>query len=279
MPNEPGDSGYAQEGRFGERAATNIISIVASLFGLFFGGVDRNTKRALEATRAAQVDTANELASFAVETGGWLARLVGFLRHAWSGVILALLKKLDHAILALADWLKRTLGPLLKFLRDVRKHIMDIYNKYFRPIFDTIEVFRKVLQLAGFLGIEAAKKLDQKLAELERRLRLPIDAIIRKVNEVIDVVDRVMTLDGFLQRYTLVRSLVLYQRDALKVWWSSIHRPMTAQQRAAYAAPLQTRSLATVGDEMRAYVVDHDGPDVGRIDEHTQDLMIRLRAL
>jgi hypothetical protein len=278
MANEVGGSGGIAEGGGGLRTGINIVSILSALFGLFGGGVNKPTKRALEGMRAVVVDLGNELARYATENDGILGRIVGVFRRGWIDAILPFIRKVDGGIARIFKWLRDTFGPVIEFLIWVRRELLKFYDKWFRPIFDTITVIRRILQLGSFLGIEAAGALDRKLAELERRIRIPLDFVVNKLNEVIGVVDRIVTLDGFLQRYTLVRSLVLYQRDALKVWWASIHKPMSAEKKKEYEAPATVRSIQAVADDLTAYVRDRGGPDRARIDEHALDLEQRLRA-
>jgi hypothetical protein len=263
---------------FGDSNIGSALKWIGTLWGIFGDKVSSNLKSALGHIRNAIIEIGKEIARFARAVALVLARVAGILLRAWRQVIKPFLARLDGWILRVFKWLKDTFGPVIEFLVMIRNEILKFYTKWLKPILDTIDVLRRILSIASLLGIDAARKLDAKLAELERRIRLPLDIVIRKINEVIDVVDRIMTLDGLVQRVTLIRSLIAYQRDALAVWWTSIHKPLTEAEKTEHRKPLQTRSIAAIRDDFVAYVVHDSGPDRARIDEHARDFAIRVRA-
>jgi hypothetical protein len=263
---------------FGIDAGRLLIRLGATLFGFFGGKIDALVKRALENMRDTLKGVIEAIADFAVTTGTLMARVAGLLKRFLSRVIVPMLQRLDQWALRLHRWLKDTFGPLLHFLLEVRRRIFEIYNKWLRPIFDTIDMVRRILGVLSLLHLDFARKLDEKLAALERRLLLPIQAVIRKINEAIDVLDRVIDLDGFYQRYTLIRSLLKYQRDALKVWWVSIHRPLTGEKLAEYRRPHEVRPAADVANEVLRYINTGDAPNAARIEEYAADFLRGLDA-
>lgn len=274
----PHPAGVARA-EFGGGFAGTIIQIGAGLAGLFRGKIDKNVKSALDGMRLTLALAFNALADFGKESGNTQAKSVGILRRLWDVVILGFIHKVDHGVRALRDWLKHTLGPILRALYKIRTRLLAFYAKWFKPIFDTIDVIRHVLQLLSFLHIDVARKLDQQLAELEARLRRLILVPLQKLNEVIDQVNLVIDLGGFFQRYTYVRSMVLYERDHWSNWWASVHR----REQERPALPIDNgklrRPVADVAADARAYIVDGEGPDRARIDEHGADLRLRIQRL
>lgn len=203
----------------------------------------------------------------------------GFLKKFWSGVLRPFITWVWREVERLARFLRKVTEPILKFLHRVRREILKLYERFLRPVLDTIDVIRQTLRLLAFLRLEWAKELDRKLAELEDRLLLPLRFALGKINEVINIVNSVASGFGVLQRVALIGSMWRYQRDALAVWWHSIHRPLEGERRNEYLQPLETRSLASMASDYRAYVVDRSGPDAARIDEHARDYELRIRAL
>jgi len=125
------------------------------------------------------------------------------------------------------DWARDTLDdffrPIFKFLRHLRDELLKFYDKWVRPILDTIGIARKVLSVFRALGIEWAKKLDAKLASLEEAIDRPFRALLGKLNEVINFVNRIATADGLFQRLALVRSIerdIRYVSRAFVNWRS-----------------------------------------------------------
>jgi hypothetical protein len=113
------------------------------------------------------------------------------------------------------DWARHTLerlfGPIVKWLQRVRAELLKFYEKWVRPILDTIDLSRKVLHILSKLHIEWATKLDAKLGAVSDWISQRFLEVLGKVNDVINVVNRVVTADGLFQRLALVKSI---ERDA-----------------------------------------------------------------
>jgi hypothetical protein len=62
--------------------------------------------------------------------------------------------------------------------------------------------------------------LAKKLTQLEQRIEEPFLWIYAKLNEIWNVLDRVMTLDGFFQRLTLLRSMSRYAPAWINGFWN-----------------------------------------------------------
>lgn len=124
-------------------------------------------------------------------------------------------------------WLNNFFAPVFRFLRDLRNEILGFYEHWVRPVLDAIEIARKGLQVLASLGIEWAKKLDGELARLEALIDAPFQFALRKINEVIGIVDRIVTADGLFQRLALIRSIerdLRYVSRAMVNWRS---QPLT----------------------------------------------------
>jgi hypothetical protein len=189
-----------------------------------------------------------------------------------------LLQRLDRFLDRIFRWLRDTFAPIIEALLAVRRKILELYDKWFRPILDTIDAIRGVLRIFSFFGIEWARRLDAALAEIQDRINQAFSTVMARLNQVIDWVDRIVTLDGFLQRLTLLRSLLRYERDLWKVWWESI------RQREAEKGPIPRRDLeaitpAQTSAAVREYSLTHGGADAHRIDEHVADLVLTLRGI
>jgi predicted nucleic acid-binding protein len=221
---------------------------------------------------------ARALFEFGMALGGILGRVGSFLQRFWRAVLRPALAATWRAVDHVRRILDSAVRPVLRILARIRAEFLKYYDRFFRPLLDTIELTRQTFGILARLHVPFAKAIEDKLWDLEDRLTRPIIAIMRRLNEVSDWINRIVTLDGTFQRVTLLRSMWRHQRDTLAIWWHSIHRPLSPAQRADYDRPLDTRSIAAVGADLRAYVERHEGPDVARIDEHAHDLRIRLSA-
>lgn len=256
-----------------------IVGIANGLASLFGGGgkVDKTTFRYLTLLRDALVAYGQLFTGFAYETNGRLGKITSILGRFWDAILLPFIKKTDGKISSIYDWLKTTLGPVIEALKLLRKHIVDFYTKYFRPILDTIDAIRATLRVLSFLHIKVAEKLDAQLAALEQRLLKPLRVALETINRLIDWTERVITADGFFQRYTFITSLWRYERDAWKAWAGSLH----LREKEHATAPSTWPKPTTVDDKVHesvAYLVGGDGPSKARIDEAVQDTMLNLRG-
>lgn len=202
----------------GESRVGAVLRFLGSLFGIFSGAVARNVKRALETLRGAIVEIGEELVNYMRDTGRLLARLVGALRRLWSRGLLPLLQWLRKKYLELHGWLKRTLAPLVRVLNRLRKEWRHFRDKYLQPILDVLSMARVALRILRTLGVDAARKLDEKLGVVEGWIYDAVRAVETRLTRAENAIDRVITLDFLLQRFALIRSL---DRDA--GFWIRLH--------------------------------------------------------
>jgi hypothetical protein len=81
-----------------------------------------------------------------------------------------------------------------------------------------------VARILSSLGLGWARKLDAYLGQLEDKIQRPFQFLLAKINEVINVVNRIVTLDGLIQRVALIRSLARDYKFAGNIWWNTMHR-------------------------------------------------------
>jgi PAS domain-containing protein len=175
-------------------------------------------------------------------------------------------------------WLERTFGPLMRWLRRLRDWVLKFYATYIRPILDIIDISRRALRVLASLGLDWARTLDQKLADLEEKIEKPFRALVAKINDVINVVNRIMTADGLFQRLTYIRTL---QRDWNLAWKTLVAgytKPVTDTQRAETAAKTAAKSQQQVTSDVRAYMRDGSGPDAGLFSEMAAQWRKQLQA-
>ena len=178
-------------------------------------------------------------------------------------------------ILKLHAWLRDTFGPILKFLDELRRDVLQIYDKWLRPIFAAIDAVRATLRLLADFHVPFAQAIDDKLAALEERLLRPIRLALSKLNEVIYWIDRIVDLNGLFERLTLVASAWKYERDLWANWWGSMHRRELEKPTSAATWP-PARTTQQVARVMTDYFAGNDSPEKAHIDELAQDLVLEL---
>jgi hypothetical protein len=202
-----------------------------------------------------------------VSTGAIFAKAWDALRIVWTDVLKPALVWIDKAITRTQQWLKNTFGPVFAWLRRVRDEIQRIYDKFVKPVVDTIEFIRQINRVLLTFHITWLQKLDTYLAELERRIREPILWLNARLNQVINAVNFIVTADGFFQRYGLVRSLGRYAPDWTKIWWLSQTAPIDAGAlAAAKAKSVDATDARYYSEQLGAFYRDGSGDYADDID-------------
>ncbi len=143
-----------------------------------------------------------------------------FLRLTYDRVLKPAVLKFWRYFNKFRKWLDDTFGPVLRFLKRVRDSILCFYKTWVRPWLDLIDVTRRILRVLASMGLAWARALDKRLGELEERIDRPFRLVVGKLNEVIGIVNRVITLNGLIQRVALLQSL---GRDMRYAWRMAIH--------------------------------------------------------
>lgn len=173
-------------------------------------------------------------------------------------------------------WLDDTFGPVIEFLRDVRDGIIDFWKTWVRPWLDVIDVSRRILRILGSLGLRWAAELDRRLGAIQDAIETPFRLLLAKVNEVINVVNRIVTLDGLFQRVYLMRSVL---RDAGLIVHGLANarsKALTNAEREEMRKQLKGRPLEQIIAEKREYFRTGGGPSQPLIAEM---VLIARRAL
>jgi hypothetical protein len=200
-----------------------------------------------------------------------------FFVLTYENVILPIAWKFAQLVEWAAKWGQRIFGPIFDFLDKIRGWVLRVYNDYVRPVLDIIDVTRRALRILASFGIEWARALDQKLAQLEAKIQLPFTFALTKINEIVGVLNRVVTLDGLLQRVTLIRSLV---RDAQYAWLALLKPaagPLTAEEQRLHTSKLELKTPEVHERELWEYVDQRSGPIATRVNEWVDDVTLRLQ--
>lgn len=204
---------------------------ILGLFGFIWDGVEAALAATVQflvwaytALSAAVALLANGLAAAGSALLAGLTRVWNFFELVYQQVIEPVLWKLSEWFSKFLSWLDDTAGAVLRFLQDVRSTLVAWWDTWIRPWLDLIDVTRKILQTLASLGIAWARALDARLASIEQYIEAPFRFILGKLNEMIDVINRVITLDGLIQRVALIGSIVRDYQYA----WRAIANPWQA---------------------------------------------------
>lgn len=126
-----------------------------------------------------------------------------------------------HNIQALSAWLREKLGPVLRFIQTLKDRLHEIYRRFVKPVIDTIEFIRQLNRILQVFHIDILSSLDRVLAQVEQRIEQPFLWVEKKLTEVQNWINRIVTLDGLLQRATLIASMSRYVPSWVAGFWNS----------------------------------------------------------
>lgn len=239
-----------------------FVAIGGFIVGLFQGGVDAVVaflSWAVGALEAGAILLWNGLKAAVELTRLGFVKAWDFVGNLYDDVLKPAWDKISAWFDRLHTWLDNTFGPLLKWLIKLRTQLLAFWKTYVRPWLDIIDVTRKLLRTLGSLGLTWATALDQRLGDLESAIEKPFQFVLGKLNEIINVVNTVITADGLFQRVALIKSLARDYQYA----WTAITQPYLHNQTPPTdeptGPPTAPRTLTEIADGLSAYVVSEDG--------------------
>lgn len=256
-----------------------IISLLGNLFGWKHGKVDSSTLSAITSLRSTVVDMGKTFLSGMVDVAGKLAAMIGTFIRFIQKTFGKLYDMLAKVVTRIARILDRIFGPIIDVLNKLRAHLQKFYDKVLKPIIDTIEMVRGFVRLLSFFGIDWAKKLDVKLAELEQYILAPYEFLVTKLNEAMNWINRIVTLDGFLQRVMLLNSLIRDVAYTNNLWWNTNHQNASPAKRGQYGQKVQAQAIDTAVNDTMNYIIARGGPQRAKIDEAVEDVRLQWRRV
>lgn len=193
------------------------ITVVANILGDVGGAIATTLEGVVAYLASAVAWLAGRVADILTSTGGMFARVWDGLKIVWNDVLSPFFRWLDAQLTRVVSWLKATLKPVFDWLQRVRDELKSIYNRFVKPIIDTIEFLRQLNRVLLAFHLHFLQKLDTVLQTIEQRIEEPILWLNEQLNKIFNALDLVLTFDGFLQRLTLIRSLNRYVPDWLRI--------------------------------------------------------------
>lgn len=229
-----------------------IVGVLSSIFG-FFKGLSKAVKQAIFALTLQLVNLGKGTAFVFRQVAHIFKDAGNFFVTAFRQVLPTLLTHIHDWAVLLAKKLASWLGPIVRWIQKKRKWLLDLWKKHVQPVLDAVDIVRRVLRVAGKLHIPGATSIDQKIANVENKITAVFHDVIGKINEVLNWVNRVVTVDGILQEVILFSSLNFYRADVVNFGVNSITRPLTDDEAAAYSIVPQAADVKTHVNDMMAF--------------------------
>jgi hypothetical protein len=144
------------------------------------------------------------------------------------------------------------------FLREVRCRLNDFYTTFVRPVVDTIEFMRQInrVLLAFHIDASAGARLDAAADRAAHRRADPLDQ--PAANKIWNALELVVTLDGFFQRLTLIRSMSRYAPQWMRIATNNRTKPLTGDQAYAITRANETQTVPEITGDIRTYLTGGD---------------------
>jgi hypothetical protein len=163
---------------------------------------------------------AGRVATILTGTGAIFSKVWDSVKIVWSDVLKPTLLWIDDKLRAVYSWMKSTFKPVFDFLNDIRRRLNDFYNTFIKPITDTIDFIRAINRALLAFHITVLQDLDSLLAQLEDKIREPFLWVNQQLNKILNVLDIIVTANGFFQQVTLIRSMSRYAPAWMNGLWN-----------------------------------------------------------
>jgi hypothetical protein len=187
-----------------------------------------------------------------------LGKVVGALKSLSWGRIWKFLHSIFDKLHRAIKWYKEhILGPIEK----MRRQILDVYRKIFRPIIRFLDSLRVATRIIAIFNRRLAARLDAYLWKLEGKILFPITAALHRINGLTSYIAAIITEAGLLDRALLLESL---RRDAALVWQvltnprALLHEPAT---------PGSSKTMADVQTDVHVFATTGGGEVADYVDQ------------
>jgi hypothetical protein len=190
----------------GEPISTAILTGLAVVFSILGHGMSKEVKQAIEQLRSGIKDVFNILMGF-IWTMSHIARwILNALRQLWENVLKPLIDDINDLISRVGQIINKVLPKYLDLIQKIRKHILEIYVRWFVPVIRVIQQIRVMLSILRLLHVPGVAALDAKLAKIEGKLIGVIQQVLYRVNDHSGLFNILLTARLTLQRGILLPS-------------------------------------------------------------------------
>ena len=168
------------------------------------------------------------------------------------------------------DWYQRV---ILEPFDKLRRQILDVYRRYFRPLILTLDQFRSIIRVVAIFDRRLAAALDSRLYGLERKIMWPITEALRRINAHSSYFRALLTASGYLDRILVLETL---RRDALLVW-EVLTNPLARIYAKVNPPPRPTR--ADIKRDFLVFLETGGGPMGEHYEENRKIFLDTLQGL
>lgn len=230
-------------------SALSGIPIIGPFFDLLSG---INTQQQIANLANNIVDLGQHIADILHAVGGFFHTLWGFLKKLWNDYIKKAIQWLADHVKRLREWLKRTIGPIIKRLQKIKKWYDEHILKQQLRMLQTIQTIRNFLGILRLFHVKFAEQLDRKLADIQNRIVTVVDLTRGTLNNIINLLAAVYDPSLLLKRNAISASLLASIGALKRIVNFGNGRPLFASEAADAQAGGNMYLKSTVNSNLAA---------------------------
>jgi len=248
------------EGPNGADVTKAVDGALGDLWDATVGAVDAAVADAVNAIQQVLTEIGNALKAAWNILSHLAGMILAFLQQLLSDVISGILRVLQEIKNLAQDLYKKVLLPIAQGVINLRDALIDVYQRFIRPMLIVLQDLRKVLSILAAFHVGFAQKLDAKLADLEARITRPFLYVLSFVNGVANWINLIITAGYLLQKSVFLNSLAAYVGEALNLQLNAMNQPPSAAAVGAANAANQTVPAAQASADLANFVGHDAGP-------------------
>lgn len=255
-----------------------VVSAIASLFGLFHGGVSGAVKSALEGLRGTLATVSDALKRFTWQLGRAVARILTTIHDLWTKVLYPILEKIQNLLRRVYRLIDKVLRPYIQFIERVRRQILEIYERFFRPVILAIERFRQMLTVFKLLHMKWAERLDRRLARLEAKVYAPIAVLLQQTALAARWLNVIVSVEQLFQQTIFGNSVWEHRNILVNHFLNALEAPPDPARDERVLAAKGGLTAPEASAALQALLLYHSGPLATNVSEAVAKLRAELRV-
>jgi hypothetical protein len=235
-------------------AVGGIVAGIAGFLRGFFSITAKELLRLITFLKNGIIELSKQLLTGVFRLGRALARALRSLATLAVHGLRSLVRWVDTHLRALHAFLKDHLAGVLRFLKRIKDEVDKFYKTYIKPIIDTIEFIRAINAVLVKFHVTVLQGLDDLLAQVEQRIEAPLLWVRGKITWLENQIDRIVTLDGLFQKWTLITSMSRYAPAWLRIAVNARSRPVSNDGAAALQRAGEVQTQPALVDDLHAYL-------------------------
>ncbi len=210
--------------------------------------------------------------------GGKVLDVAGFLGGGLETIGRVVFNTIASGVKIAFTVLQQGVSAVVNVVKGIRDAVTTFYGNYVQPIIDALDRTKQIATILGDLGLTTFKQLAAKISGIEQKIQEPFQIVIGKLNEVLGVLNRVVTLDGLLQRLTLFKSLLSYRVDFANFTFNAFVKTDTGLDASTNTTVIREQKVKQARDDLSRLASDGVAAATPEQNQWADDLLQQIGA-